>query len=176
MYKYIIGIIVASSLVWSCQTGSSKVKMQAQIKKEEQGLYTSTGQYVYDPKKASQLINLYKNYATSFPKDSLAPDYLFKSAEMLVASKKYTEANKVYEQIILEYPSYKKTPVSLFMEGFNYENNLYDLAKARVCYEKFIQLYPTHKLREAAEISLSHLGKSADDIVKEFEAKQSATK
>ncbi|MEI6311082.1 MAG: tetratricopeptide repeat protein [Bacteroidota bacterium] len=176
MYKNIISVLIACSMLWACQTGDSKAKMQDAIKKEEKGLYSTTGQYVYDPIKANHLIELYKDYATRFPKDSIAPDYLFKRAEMLVASKKFTEANQVYEQIIQEYPSYKKTPVSLFMEGFNYENNLNDLSKARQCYEKFIQLYPSHKLREAAEISLTHLGKSADEIVKEFEAKKESIK
>lgn len=171
MHKFIIAILSLSIILASCNSDKKKLESQQAIKQAEQLLFSKDGSYKFDPKKAEKLIEQYSNYAKKYPKDSLTPEYLFKSAEMLIAAKKFEPANVVYEKIINEYPSYRKLPICIFMEGFNYENNLVDLVQAKKYYEQFLAKYPNDPMANDVKMSLEHLGMSADEIIKEFEAK-----
>ena len=58
-----------------------------------------------------------------------------------------------------------------FLKAFIYDNNLKDIKKARTAYSDFIQKYPKHELTDDAMISMDNLGKTPEQIVKEFELK-----
>lgn len=176
MYRFLLLLILSSLFFSSCGSSKEKQTLQKAIQLEEKSLLTKEAAIKWDAQKAAKLIEQYQNYATKFPDDSISPDYLFKCAEMLIAGGKYLEANQIYDQIDRQYPKYEKAPVSLFLKGFNEENNLRDLVKARKTYMDFLAKYPTHKLHDDAQLCLQNLGKSADEIVKEFEKKQQAPK
>ena len=176
MYKYLLILICCSGILFACNTDNEKNELIAKIETAETQLYPNNGNFKLDATKSIELIHLYATYANKYPKDSLSPDYLFKSAEMLIAIKKYQEANSIYVKIIEQYPTYIKTPFCLFLEGFNYENNLKDYTNAKKCYDTFLSKYPTHKLATDVKMSLDNVGKSPEDIVKEFENNKLNTK
>ena len=55
------------------------------------------------------------------------------------------EAVLYYDKICTDYPNYKKTPTSLFLKAFTYENTLKDTANAKVGYQEFIKKYPDNQ-------------------------------
>ena len=59
------------------------------------------------------------------------------------------------------------------MIGFVYETDMNDLDKAKSTYESFLQKYPNDPdFADDAQTALKMLGRSPDDIIKEFEQKQ----
>jgi TolA-binding protein len=122
-----------------------------------------------DSTAVTELLSAYQNFASRFPKDSLAPEYLYKAAGLAVGFNRGTQAVDLYESIINEYPEYKKIPECYFMEAFAYENAIGNIAKASEYYNKFLAKYPEHDLADDAKAALKFLGKSPEEMVREFE-------
>jgi TolA-binding protein len=69
-------------------------------------------------------------------------------------------------------PQHAQAPAALFLSGFIYENDLGDLEKAKAAYEDFIKRYPTDtSYLDDVQVSLKNLGKSAEELIREFEKK-----
>lgn len=117
----------------------------------------------------TELISAYQNFASKYADDSLAPDYLYKAAGLAVGFKRGTQAIDLYESIFNTYPTYKRIPECYFMEAFAYENVIGNFAKASEFYNKFIAKYPEHNLADDAQAALKYLGKTPEEMVREFE-------
>ncbi len=120
---------------------------------------------------ASQAIKAYTDFVNAFPADSLAPDFLFKSGEIATATKQYPQALMFYETITSKYPKYKLVDVSLYLQGVLLDNYLNDDAKAKVIYEQVIAKYPESSYARDARAAIGNLGKSDEELIKEFEKK-----
>jgi TolA-binding protein len=83
-------------------------------------------------------------------------------------------AINIYNRILKSYPDFKKAPECLFLKAYVYENNLGQLNKARVFYQEFIDKYPDNDFADDAEISIQNLGKSPEELIREFEEKMKA--
>lgn len=166
----IIGISACKSV-----DPAKKDSLVKQITESENKIYADSG-FKVNPIIAVKVINLYTQFADQFPDDSLAPGYLFKSAEIYMnlnaGQKAVTYYNKVYSQ----YPNYKKAAVCLFLQAFIYETQLGDLVKAKDFYSKFISEFPTHELVRDAKASIENLGKSPEELIRSFEQKNSQKK
>ena len=69
-------------------------------------------------------------------------------------------------------PQHPKAPTALFMMGFIYENDLGDLNKAKETYQTFLNRYPNDPdYADDAQNALKFLGKSPEEIIREFEKK-----
>ncbi len=169
-------MICCSGILLACNPDKEKNEMISKIETLQNDLKNTQQNIAINPNKSIDLIHLYTTFANTYPKDTLTPKYLFYSAEMLIAIKKYDEANAVYDRIMSEYPNYVNTPFSLFLKGFNFENNLYDTGNAKKCYEAFLNKYPNHKLANDVKMSLLMLGKTPEELVKEFESNQQKNK
>jgi len=84
---------------------------------------------------------------------------------------KAQQSLELFNRIIYQYPAYERVPESLFLMGFIYENNLQNFGKAKEIYERFIQRYPDHEFADDAAISIQNLGKTPEELVREFEQK-----
>lgn len=120
---------------------------------------------------ANEAIKLYSDFATAFPDDTLAPEYLFKAGEVATAAKKYKRALDFYQVITQKYPQYKHTMQSLYLQGFLFDNFLNDDASAKTVYEEIIAKYPNTTYAKDAKSAIDNLGKSDEQIIKEFEEK-----
>lgn len=156
-----------SLLVLSC--GNGKQKLQSEISAGEQNLKKDASGIV-DHQKAAAVIHLYISYADKFPDDSLSAEYLFRAADVTNGIHQPDKAIELYERV-QGFKTYSKTPVALFLQGFIAETELQNMQKAKQFYEKFLKLYPDHQLAADVKISLSNLGKSPDEIIREFELK-----
>jgi tetratricopeptide (TPR) repeat protein len=134
------------------------------------------GAAVSDPSKADKFIQLSEELAAlQKPAD---PDksvgVLLRAAALAKAAGKPAKAVELYERVHTEMPGHPKAPMALFMSGFVYENDLGDLQKAKSVYERFLQEYPNDQdFADDAGSALKLLGKSPEEIVREFEKIQS---
>lgn len=168
--KYSLLIVFATLLLASCGS-QTREEALAQVKQAEDQLYAKQDVFQFNDSLATVTIEAYNNFAASFPEDSLSAEYLFKAADLYRAQHKYEPALEVYSNIQQNYPDYKKVPQTIFLQGFVYENDLQDLDKAKERYSTFLEKYPNHELAKDVQFSLNNLGRSPEDIIKEFNQK-----
>jgi TolA-binding protein len=121
---------------------------------------------------ADAAVRAYIDYATIFQDDTLSSDYLFRAAELAAAGGNYDQAIALYNTLTDRYPTYKYVVEAIYQEAMIYDSNLPGQdPKAKILYEKIISDYPKHKLAGDAKIAIANLGKSDEELVKEFEKK-----
>lgn len=119
------------------------------------------------------LLEKYDAYAAQPDADAgRTVDYLLRGGDMAVRLKDYNRAIGYYEAILKKYPTHPKASKALFMKGFTLDNKMGKLDEAKAVYELFLEKYPDDDFANDAEFSLRNLGKSAEEIIKEFEANQ----
>ena len=156
-------------LFWNaCQTNS-----EAALQKKLSELDTAMGgAAVTDKAKAAEFIKTSEELASIVEKknpDQYA-DILLKAAGLAKAIENPQKAIELYRKIADGMPQHKKAPTALFMIGFVQENDLNDLSAAKATYEGFLQKYPNDPdFADDAQNALKMLGKSPEDIIKEFE-------
>ncbi|MDP4266227.1 MAG: tetratricopeptide repeat protein [Bacteroidota bacterium] len=148
----------------------AKKKMLNQINKIEKDVFAdSTNALNLD--KANLLIKSYTEFADKFPSEANAPDMLFKASEVAMNSGQGDLSVSIIEKLEKKYPENPKVATAMFLKGYVYENILKDTKKARLAYTEFIHKYPNHQLVNDAKACINNLGKSDEEIIKEFEAK-----
>lgn len=123
------------------------------------------------PALVDSLILEYGGFALSYPQDSLSPLYLFKAGELSLSTNQGQKALGYFDQVVRNYPQHEKASFALFMKGFVCDGPLKDTAKARQFYTEFCQKYPQHPLIADAMFSLRNLGKSDEELIREFESR-----
>lgn len=161
----IVGFVACNS------EDSTKKGLVKNITEAENSFVKQGNAVTFDPKAAQTAVDAYEAYAAAYPQDTMSAQYLFKAGEMYRSLRQFDKAIANYERILKDYNNYSKAPHSLFLMGFTYENDLKDLEKAKLTYEKFIKTYPNHELADDAQFSLDNMGKSPDEIIKSFVAK-----
>lgn len=119
---------------------------------------------VADPLMADTMIDMYSNFAMRFPKDSLAPLYLFRAAEVAANVGKTDNALDFLDQLIEKYPNYEDLGGAYFLIGYTYENaGKFDLAKE--AYGTFVEQYPEHPLAADTKKMIPQLGLSPEEVL-----------
>lgn len=130
------------------------------------------GANVNDKTKADEFIKTSEELAALLEKsqpDQYA-DVLLKAAGLAKTIENPQKAIELYTKVAEGMPQHKKAPTALFMIGFVQENDLNDLNKAKSTYETFLQRYPNDPdFTDDAQNALKMLGKSPDEIIREFE-------
>jgi len=165
MKKITLKSFVLLLLLAACSTQESEITKIANL---EIKLYSET-ETVFDKEVANQLINAYIGYIDAYPQDDRSAEYLFKSGEVAMGMNMSQQALEYYKRVYIDYPNFDKASTSLFLEGFVYETQQGNNAMAQKCYNEFLEKYPNHTLADDAKFSLEHLGKSDEEIIKEFE-------
>lgn len=168
---FIIAIIGCNSSSTTDDSKGDIEKDRAKLEHLEDSLYSDTVSRI-DKKKALELTELYRSFANNYPKDEMAPSYLYRAAEVISTIGNPMQAIKIYDKLIKEYPDYEKIAHCYFMKAFVYDNNLLMYKEAKEAYQIFIDKYPKHDLADDAEMSIKFLGKSNEDIIKAFEENQ----
>jgi outer membrane protein assembly factor BamD (BamD/ComL family) len=150
--------------------GPSKEKMNSKIQELEKQLYSANVGPV-DTSKANEMIDLYLDFEKKFPKDTAAAEYLNRAASLAMNTGKAPRSIEIINDIIAKYPDYKKIASCYFLKGFVYDYHLKDINNARKAYQEFIAKFPKDELADDAQISMNNLGKSDEQIIKEFEEK-----
>lgn len=127
--------------------------------------------------KAEAFIETAEGYASLIQneKPDKHVDLIMKAAGVAKSMGNPNKAIQLYYQIAEKMPSHPKAPTALFMMGFIYENDVNDLVKAKATYEDFLKRYPTDPdYADDAKNALKLLGKSPEEIIRDFEKKNAA--
>ncbi len=162
--------LISAVLLLSSACSSPKEKAENKIKKTENKLFSNAKKPV-EKTATDALIKSYIDFAHKYPKDSNAVNYLFKAADLSMNTSGPKQAVDLFDEIMKNYPDYSKVPQCLFLKGYIYENYLNSLAKAKEIYTEFLKKYPDDDFADDAQASLNNLGKSPEELIKEFEAK-----
>lgn len=138
-------------------------QLEAQLKENaENGL---------NPEKALATAQAYDKFAATYPQNPQTPELLFKSGEIYRTIRNFDKAIEVYQQIVDKFGTSTRAGSSLFLIAFTYENDLQKIDKAKEYYTQFINKFPNHEFTDDAKYSLENIGKSPEELVKEFEKK-----
>jgi outer membrane protein assembly factor BamD (BamD/ComL family) len=169
------GSFAALLMMASCGNGEktedgkmTKEKMEANIDTMEAKLHAKPEM---DLSTASATVALYADYANNFPDDPKTADYLFKAGEISSSMRQGKQAIGFFNTVYTKYPKYEKAPYSLFLQGFIYESQLNDTTKAKEIYKQVIEKYPNERIAEDAKASIDNMGKSPEELIREFEKK-----
>jgi len=164
--KNILPLLIPCLLLAACT--SEKDKLRKSITQKEKELMVDTVRSV-DRIKAKEMITLYTQYAEKYKDDTLSNEYVFKAADISNGIGEFRQAITLYKTAASD-PGFRKAAVALFLQGFIYENQLGDYFEARKIYEQFLEKYPDHALTDDVNYSVQNLGKSPEELIRQFEA------
>lgn len=163
--------LVLSFVVSACKTeelDTSKVeKLEAQMKELTiNGAMTSPDQM---KQVARELGAAYEEIAAKVPEDDVrASAFLYHAAENYeLLPDGLEKALSLYDRVQKNYPASEEAALALFNQGFIYNNNLLDTARARRVYSEFIERFPAHELADDADFEIKTLGLSPDSLLKD---------
>ncbi|MCC6726999.1 MAG: tetratricopeptide repeat protein [Saprospiraceae bacterium] len=150
----------------ACQSGPSKEEMAASIQKIQQEI---AAEQQPTPEKMVALQNELLLYSDAFPEDSTSMKYLAKAGETARLLQQFDKALEIFSKIEKNYPNTKEAGAAMFMKAFTLDNDLKRLDEAKTAYEAFLQKYPKDEFADDAQFLLKNLGKSPEELIKEFE-------
>jgi outer membrane protein assembly factor BamD (BamD/ComL family) len=153
----------------SCQNSKQIKNLSTKEKIEvlEMKLFGQESQY--NGVEALQLMHLYQRYADSLPADSLSPEYLFKAADISLYQQEGHKTLAILDQLINGYQKHPHVAMSAFLKAFVYDTKLNDTAAARSYYTAFIDSFPDHEFADDAKNAIRNIGKSPEELIREFE-------
>ncbi len=177
--KILNAFIAISVLLFSCTNSTTpevgnataKKELQNTIRELETKMHAST---TVDKTLGKNAVKEYLHYAALYPEDSLSADFLFKGGEIATALQDYPTALHCYEMITSAYPAYTYARESLYLQSYLVDNFLNDDAKAKVIYEQFLAKYSSGNYVNDARAAISNLGKTDEELIKEFEKRNKA--
>lgn len=144
--------------------------LKAHIQVLEKSLYEDT--VAMDREKATELMDAYAMYSSKHPDQESSADYMFKAGELAMGLNRSLDAIKYFSITYGRYTNYDKRPYALFLKAFVLENQVKDYEQATQAYKTFIEEYPDHPMYDDAKYSIQNMGKSPEELIKEFEARQ----
>ena len=128
------------------------------------------GSSVTDKLKAEEYITVAGQLADLVEKS--APDeyveILIKAGGLAKTIGEPQKAIELYTKVTEKMPQHPQASTAYFMIGFIYANDLKDLGKGKAAFELFLEKYPNDEMAESARGELRNLGKSPEEVLKEF--------
>lgn len=171
-YFYFLFAFAIISLT-ACQSEQSEADLATEIKSLEDSVFTENRE-AFRPmqdKNARLLTEKYEAFAKTEVEETEAIDALFKAVSVAQYNKSYAKAAQLLQQIYTKYPESNGAVRARFDEAYLYDDKIQNIDKAKELYEAFIKDYPDSEYKILAEQSLSVLGKSLDDVLKEAKEK-----
>lgn len=164
----LLNLLLGVAVVLSVAACGPKKVSEADLKKAEASLFNADA--TVNQESVPGMIETYCRFADENPDNALAPQYLFKAFEVAVNFGEPEDALETGNKLAASYPEYEKTSVALFMMGsLVYEDKLHDLDKARAMYDKILSDYPDSDFAPSAEQAIKNLGKTPEELIREFE-------
>ena len=157
-------------LIGCAEGGSEKLSTCDDLKAQVVSLEKKVANHVsLDAHDASQLMKAYADFANACPSDSIVAEYLVRRADLLRGAGKFHDAIRLLQNIHDGYPTYENRALCAFLIAYLYETELGDEEMAEKFYNGVIDLHPESKEAKIAALSLKHLGKSPEELVRQFQ-------
>lgn len=119
---------------------------------------------------ANKAIKAFTDFAYYCQSDSMSPVFLIKTAQVARAIHNIPQAKLALDRCIETYPSFKNRPAALFLLAQLYDERSYlnNESEARELYQKIIDEYPKSDWAVSAQGAIHFLGKTDEEILKEF--------
>ena len=124
----------------------------------------------------SQFVDNAEKFASTYPEESIAPEYLFKagvltmtlarSSDVKEEIAKYAKKSlEIFNNIQKVYPDYEGVKNCIFYRGTTYDDILHDYRSAEIEFRDYIHKYPQDSISLILKDYLVNgLGKSPDEI------------
>lgn len=189
-------MLVAAAIVfllfYNCtgkRTEEGKSELKADSTQKTNSVYTNDCRNLYlearkndsiillatelDPKVGNTAIKAFSDFSFYCGNDSLAPMFLLKAGQIAEAINNLPQAQLSFERVIKDFPKYKDRGAAMFLLAHMYDEAhlLNDEEKAKQLYLEIIDTYPGTDWSANARAAMNLLGKTDEQIVKEFETK-----
>ena len=166
--RNILKIMMLAMLAFGMLACGEKKLTEEDLKQVEATLFNDD--LTPNPEVVPVVVEKFCTFVEQNPDAATAPDWLFKALEISVSQKDVEKSGEICDKLMKDYPDYDKTPAGMFMmASFIYEDQLRDLDKARAMYERIIADYPESELIPSVQASLKNLGKTPEELIREFE-------
>ena len=151
---------------------NNKKTTQNDVKKAEAALFNED--QTTNAEAVPNAIATFSKYAEENPEAADAAEYLFKAVEISINTKQDAQQSiDLVNRLVKNYPTFDKNPVALFMLAtFVYDEQQHDLDKAREAYQQVIDQYPDSPFARDAEIAITQLGMTPEELIRMFEAQE----
>jgi tetratricopeptide (TPR) repeat protein len=175
MFKKVFIAMLFATFLYACGSSEENVEItseqwQEKIKLMEQSMFNSNDK-MFNDSIAVAVIEAYDEFAALFPQDPQTPDFLFKAGEVSLGLGKPLQSMSYFTKVYDKYPTYERASYSLFLQAYVLDNHLHDDVRAGELYTQFMEKFPEHPMAKDAEFSIHNLGKSDEELIKEFEEK-----
>lgn len=142
------------------------------VKKAEAALFNEN--MTTNPEAVPDAIATFTKYVDDNPEADDAAEVLFKAVEIAINTRQDAQQSiGMVNKLVTDYPQCDKNPVALFMLAtFVYDEQLHDLDKARETFQQIIDNYPGNPFARDAEISITQLGMTPEELIKMFESQE----
>lgn len=164
--KKILLCLMGIALLAACGSKMNREELVATIEEHEQNMEFDILDTAGVEASATEMIDLYRQYYTAFPTDSLAPVYMQRAADINISVGRPIEAVAILDSIIDQHKDYADVAGCWFLKGYAYET-AEDYDAAREAYTYFVENYPDHYLANDTRTTLQYLGLSPEEM---FEA------
>lgn len=164
-------LLISFTILSSCS--SQRDKEAKSISKLEKSLDEDAARP--NPEKLAELLNLYIAFVDNNPEDTLSPHYLYKATNLCIGVSNGARAMQLIDRTLNDFPQSRYLATTVFLKAYVYENLLGNYGQASAVYNDFLKKFPDHDLADDAEAALMYLGKSPEELVKEFEARKDAS-
>lgn len=123
---------------------------------------------------ANRAIKAFTGFAFHCVSDSMSPVYLIKTAQVARVINNIPQAKVALDRCIDAYPAFGQRPAAIFLLAQLYDEATYlnDEQEARKLYRRILEEYPKSEWAPAAESAIKFLGKTDEEIIREFTSKQ----
>lgn len=130
---------------------------------------------VLDKDVATKAIKDFSGFAGYCNNDSLSPVFYFKAGQVAQAIGSYSQAQAMLNNCLNKYPRFANKAAVLFLLAQLYDDAsmLNNEEKAKEYYEQIVKEYPKTSYATDAQSAIRNLGKSDEELVKEFLKKNS---
>lgn len=166
-------LLLITSITVSCT--NERDNLLETIKERENNFRSQTE--MQDKFDGQVLINLYVEFVDKFEADSMAPEMLYKAAQVAVAIDKANEAITYLDKIIDNFNNNENILAEAYIyKGFIYETVFIDYVNARKYYNIFLNDFPQHHMYENIYLNVQTLGISSEELIQQFLLKQEEEK
>ncbi len=163
-------LFTAVALLAACgKKAETATEITTRIQAMEDSVFSSM---TFDKRRAQALLDVYKAYASAYPQDTLAPEYLFRAANVAKSMHDGEQSITIYDRVIKEYPSWRRLPDVFYLKAFTIDSELDRKGEAQTAYKEVISRYPDHPFAKDAKAMIENLQYTDEELIQRFQQMQ----